>query len=83
MRWKILSSIKWSQGLELEINIPPQQIFAKCKPGGLIFEGGVILIVEYMGFVLSAVLCISEGRRDYIKLHKGYKPGHMEKQEWT
>ena len=29
-------------GLNLEINIPPQHILAKCK-GGLIIEKGVIL----------------------------------------
>ena len=69
----------------MEINIPPQQIFAKSKPGGVIFEGGLILseygnnivLVECVGFVLSAVLCIP----DYIKLHEWYKPRHMEKQE--
>ena len=31
----------YGQGGKLEINIPPQQIFASSK-GGLIIEGGVI-----------------------------------------
>ena len=36
-------------GHKLEINIPPQQIFANCK-GGLIIEGGVILTDEFTTF---------------------------------